>query len=272
MKCLNIVLVFTLINLLNITSWAIEAEATKDPAVYGKELIMKADAANQGFKGESSQMTLTLINALGEGVTRKMTSMVLEAKNSSLGDKSLIGFLSPADVKGVQMLTHTNISKRDDQWLYLPSLKTPRRISSKKRTGSFMASEFTYEDLGSQEVAKYTYKFIKEGSVEEKGGVKRSVWIIERKSTDSDSGYSKELVYLDKEYSNPVQIDYYDRKNELMKVSKFSQFKKLDKWWFPHEIDMANVQTGKKSILKWQNRVVNQVHKPSLFTSARLGK
>ena len=74
------------------------------------------------------------------------------------------------------MLTWTHKKEDDDQWLYLPSMKKVKRISShESKTGSFMGSEFSYEDLGSQEVEKYKYKFVKD---DELSG--RKAWLIER--------------------------------------------------------------------------------------------
>ena len=59
-------------------------------------------------------------------------------------------------------MTFTHKTGPDDQWLYLPALKRVKRISSDNRSGAFVGSEFAYEDLSSQEIEKYTYKWIEE--------------------------------------------------------------------------------------------------------------
>ena len=61
-------------------------------------------------------------------------------------------FDEPRDVKGTAFLIHAHKQEADDQWLYLPALKRVKRISSSNRSGSFMGSEFSYEDLGAQEL------------------------------------------------------------------------------------------------------------------------
>jgi hypothetical protein len=58
-------------------------------------------------------------------------------------------------------MTFTHKIGPDDQWLYLPAIKRVKRISSNNKSGPFMGSELAFEDLSSQEVEKYTYKFIK---------------------------------------------------------------------------------------------------------------
>ncbi len=151
------------------------------------------------------------------------------------------------------MLTWSHKVGSDDQWLYLPALKRVKRISSSSRTGSFMGSEFSYEDLGSDEIEKYTYKFLNDGTVEE-----RPVWVIQRIPVDKKSGYSKQIVYSDKTYKNPLKIEYFDRKGELLKTSTFSLYKKYKNFWRPGRIRMINHQTKKESVLDWENRKLGQ--------------
>ncbi|MEM7646768.1 MAG: outer membrane lipoprotein-sorting protein [Pseudomonadota bacterium] len=193
-------------------------------AEKGFDIMKKAEVFNNGFLGESAEMQMILINAHGDKVERKMKSKVKETQSD--GDKSIITFLWPADVKGTKMLTWSHKEGNDDQWLYLPALKRVKRITSRNKTGSFMGSEFSYEDLGSQEVEKYTYKYIKDETVDG-----RKVWIIERMSTDKNSGYSKEVVFMDQEYQNPLKIEYFDRKKELLKLANFTGYKKYGKFW-----------------------------------------
>lgn len=247
---LTLILITTIVSL--------SAQANK-----GLEIMTKAEITNNGFLGESAKMEMILINAQGDRVERKMDSKIKETKGD--GDKSIITFEWPADVKGTKMLTWSHKSKNDDQWLYLPALKRVKRITSRNKTGSFMGSEFSYEDLGSQEVEKYTYKFIKDDKL---GG--RKIWVIERKSTDKNSGYSKELVYMDQEYQNPLKIEYFDRKGEILKIAEFKDYKKIGKFWRYNIIEMKNQQTKKQSILTWKGRELNKKFSDSKFNQNRL--
>ena len=94
------------------------------------------------------------------GVFRNMT---FERPETSVGDLGIIVFSKPRDIRGTALLTHANVEPSDDdQWLYLPAVKRVKRISSSNRTGKFVSSEFSYEDLGSQEVEDYTYKWLRD--------------------------------------------------------------------------------------------------------------
>ncbi|MCP4148192.1 MAG: outer membrane lipoprotein-sorting protein [bacterium] len=231
----------------------------------GLRIAKENEIANNGFKGDFQETEMILINAQGDKTVRRMTSKSKETKKD--GDMSVITFLWPADVKGTSMLTHSHKKRDDDQWLFLPSLKRVKRISSRNKSGAFMGSEFAYEDLGSQEVEKYSHKWLKD---EELDG--RDCWVIQLIPTSKKSGYSKQIQWIDKEYRQPLKMEYYDRKGELLKVGLFREYKKLQEWWRVHEIKMDNVQTRKSSVIKWNVRELVSKHTNDEFEAEALSE
>ena len=183
----------------------------------GLKIAKEMRDANIGFIGEEADMKMLLIDAYGAEIPREMKGKVKEVPND--GDKSLSVFITPKDVKGTKMLTWSHKNKDDDQWLYLASFKRIKRISSRSKSSSFMGSEFSFEDLGSQEVEKYNFKYLRD----EKVGSEDTV-VIER-TPKSKSGYSKQVVWNSTKYNNPIKIQYFDRKGELLKEGVFSDFK-----------------------------------------------
>jgi hypothetical protein len=163
------------------------------------------------------------------------------------------------------MLTWTHKKGSDDQWLYLPALKRVKRITSRNKSGSFMGSEFAYEDLGSQEIEKYSHKFVAEESLNG-----RKTWKLERVPTDKKSGYSKLVTWIDQKYMNAVKVDYYDRRGSLLKTATFSNWKKFGKYWRAAKIEMINKQTRKKSLLVWSNRKLGQSYDDDDFDKDEL--
>jgi hypothetical protein len=233
------------------------------PEEKGLRLTQEADRKNEGYVSERAAMTMDLVNAHGDSTTRKLAIETLEGKAD--GDKSLASFEWPADVKGAKMLTWTHKQGDDDQWLYLPAVKRVKRISSSNKSGSFMGSEFAYEDLGSSEVEKFTYRFL--GDVKEVG---RDCYQIERTALDKNSGYKRQVVWMDVAYAQPLRIDYYDRKNELLKTATFSGYQQHGKFWRVGKIEVQNVQTKKRSILTWTSRKLGQAIDAAAFDSAAL--
>ncbi len=242
---------------------AAPAALAQTPEQKGLEIAVRADKAQSGFVSEKAEMTMDLINAHGDVTSRKMLMTILEGTDD--GDKSRSEFLWPADVKGTKLLTWTHKQGDDDQWLYLPAVKRIKRIASSNKSGSFMGSEFAFEDLGGQEVEKYTYKFIDE--VAEQG---RDCWRFERYPVDKNSGYKRQVVWMDKEYNSPLRIDYYDRKDELLKIATFGGYQKFGNLWRIGKIEMANVQTKKKSVISWAKRQLGVAIDAALFKSDSL--
>lgn len=139
----------------------------------GLEIATAAKAYDQGFTDFTANMVMTLKNKSGRTSKRQIRIRTLEVEGD--GDKSLSIFDEPADVKGTKMLTYSHGLEPDDQWLYLPALKKVKRISSRNKSGPFMGSTFAFEDLGSQEVEKYTYKYLRDEPCGE-----LSCYVIER--------------------------------------------------------------------------------------------
>lgn len=222
------------------------------PEAKGHRLALEFEKANNGFIGESGKTELILIDAHGEKVVRVMRGKSKEVKGD--GDKSISIFENPKDVKGTKMLTWSHKNKDDQQWLFLPSVRRVKKISSKNKSASFMGSEFSYEDLGSQEVEKYKFKWLKDAKF-----AGEDCHVVQRTPTYK-SGYSKQISYISKKYKNPMKVEYYDRKNQLLKVALFEGYKKHTvagkSMYRPEVIKMDNLQTKKKSIFSWKERKI----------------
>jgi len=214
-----------------------------DDASKGLEIAILADKNTEGFIDSQSSMEMQLTNRKGNVVTREMKSKRLEVAGD--GDKSLIVFESPRDVKGVAILSFSHKNSSDDQWLYLPALKRIKRIASKNKSGPFLGSEYTFEDLSSQEVEKFSYRFLRD---EDLNGQPNH--IIERIPLDPYSGYTKQIVWIDTQNYLIQKVEYYDRKSFHLKTGTFSGYKKyLDKIWQASRMEIINHQNKKKTVL-----------------------
>lgn len=210
----------------------------------GLNIAKAAEQADLGFKSSIVDLKMTLKNKNGQTSERSLTTKTLEL--TADGDKSLIVFNSPKDVKGTSTLTFTHKVGSDDQWLFLPSIKRVKRISSNNKSGPFVGSEFAYEDLSSQEVEKYTYNFI-----EEKG----DFLIVEQDPVDPKSGYTRRLVTYNKSKGYRIEkVDFYDRKNSLLKTLTYADYKAYkNKFWRAGTFKMVNHQSNKETILSFSN-------------------
>ena len=213
----------------------------------GLAIAKEAKKRIMGFKDYRNKSVMTLKDKNGNVSKRFMRSKNLEVAND--GDKILIIFDQPRDVKGTALLTFTHRTEDDDQWLYLPALKRVKRISSSNKSGPFMGSEFAYEDITSEEVEKYTYKYIRDEKYND-----MDCFVFERYPVDKRSGYSKQIVWMDKKNYNPQKTQYFDRKGQLLKVLNLKGYKLyIEKFWQPSTLHMVNKVNGKESLLEFSD-------------------
>jgi len=213
----------------------------------GLAIAVEADKRDEGFGDSTANMTMELRNKQGDSSTRYIRIKTLEVIGD--GDKSMSIFDKPADVKGTAFLTFSHAIKPDEQWLYLPALKRVKRINSKNKSGPFMGSEFAYEDIASQEVEKYTYKYLRDETL---NGI--DCFVIERYPAYEHSGYTRQVGWINKAEYRPEKIVFYDRKNTLLKTLTYDGYQQyLDKFWRADQMDMENHQTGKSTTLTWSD-------------------
>lgn len=217
------------------------------PEERGLAIAQEGDLRDQGYIDSTANMKMRLRNRAGKESIRNVRIKNLEVQGD--GDKSLSIFDEPADVKGTTSLTWSHSNKPDEQWLYLPALKRVKRISSKNKSGPFMGSEFAFEDIGSQEVDKYTYKYLRDEDYNS-----AATFVVERYPTDKNSGYTKQVVWIEQDRYLALKIEFYDRKGSLLKTlesSDYSQY--LNKFWRPAKLEMVNHQSGKSTTLEFTN-------------------
>ncbi len=213
----------------------------------GLEIITEVDSRNQGWQDSSADMLMTLRNRNGKESIREIRVKNLEVEGD--GDKGLTVFDQPRDVKGTAFLTYSHALEPDEQWIFLPALKRVKRISSSNKSGPFMGSEFAYEDISSFEVAKYSYVYLRDEVLDG-----QDCFVLEIRPQYKHSGYTKSHIWIDKEEYRPQKIDFYDRKDALLKIQRFTDYQQyFGQYWRAHTMTMENQQNGKSTTLKWNN-------------------
>ncbi len=219
----------------------------ESPAEKGLAIAKEADRRDQGWKDTVAELTMLLRNKQGNESHREIRIRGLEIPED--GDRSLVIFDSPRDVKGTALLTFSHKVGTDDQWLYLPAVKRVKRIASRNKSGPFVGSEFSYEDMTPQEVEKFTYKYIHDETFDG-----WNCFVVERFPVDKYSGYTKQVIWVDKREYRVLRIEYFDRKDSHLKTLMNTEWKQfLDKHWRPHKSFMQNHQSGKSTLLTYRN-------------------
>ncbi len=212
--------------------------------IRGFEVAARSDRSDRGFGDSEVELEMILRNAAGKESRRTLKIRTLEISDESVGDQSLVVFDHPRDIKGTALLSHAQILDPDDQWLFLPSLKRVKRISSTNKSGPFVGSEFAFEDFTALELNKYDYTWLREEALDG-----RLTDVIERKPRYEDSGYSRQVAWVDQDVYQIRKVAFFDRRGDLLKTLTLHDYRDYDGVQRTHRMEMVNHQTGKSTDL-----------------------
>ena len=216
------------------------------PDAAGLAIFREADRRESGYGDLQVDLEMVLRTSHGDESRRELRIRQLEIDGD--GDRLLVVFDTPKPISGTALLSYAHKLEADDQWLYLPAVKRVKRITSENKSGPFLSSEFAYEDLALQEVEKYSYRLLE---TESETPVS---YTVERRPTDANSGYARQVVVLDAAELRIQQIDYFDKYDRLLKTLVATEYEKhQDQFWKPARMLMSNAQTGKSTELIWRD-------------------
>jgi len=267
--CLYRLALATLLGATVATVALIGAANAETPAEKGLAIAQEVDRRDLGFGDSKVQLKMILKNAEGQTSTRELELQTLEVQDPDEGDKSLTQFFNPRDIEGTAFLSFTKILEPDDQWLFLPALKRVKRISSANKSGPFVGSEFAYEDLTSFEVKKYEYKWLRDEACPDDPSL--TCHVTERFPLYENSGYTRQVSWVDTAEYRIRRVEFFDRKESLLKTLVQSDFQQyLGQYWRPGKMHMVNHQTGKETILMYEDYQFQAGVRESDFNPNRL--
>jgi hypothetical protein len=263
MKCTKVFILSLVAGaLLGVAGAACAAEDNR-----GFEIAARSDRTDHGFGDSDVELQMVLRNAAGQESTRALRIATLEKPDETVGDKSLVVFDTPRDIEGTALLSHAKILDPDDQWLYLPALKRVKRISSSNKSGPFVGSEFAFEDFTAIELNKFDYTYVGEVPC---GDLVCDV--LERTPRYENSGYTKQVSWIDQTDFQIRKVEFYDRRGDLLKVLELSDYRDYDGIWRAHRLSMSNVQTNKQTDLIYGDYMFHVGLNENDFVKGRLSR
>ncbi|MBT4569978.1 MAG: outer membrane lipoprotein-sorting protein, partial [Candidatus Marinimicrobia bacterium] len=201
----------------------------------GLEVIQKVYDRPTG-NDMTGNLIMTIENSRGNQRVRKIKQFVKTVKN---GEKKIMYFLSPADVKNTSFMTwsYDDASKSDDQWIYLPALKKVKRISSDSKGDYFMGSDFTYDDLGDRHPLDDTHTILREEVINEKETI-----VIESVPKDEEYMYARTVTWVVKDSWIGLKKEFYDEDDELLKILTVDDQQSFKDVIILTKVKMKNVQ------------------------------
>lgn len=208
----------------------------------------------------TAEMTMNLIDKKSRTRSRKV-------KTHRLSDeKQIMWFLHPAEVKGSSFFSLYHDDRDDDMWLYLPAFGKVRRIASHAKKGSFMGSDFTFEDLGDRNLNDYKY------SIQNNSDMvgERECWVVESvPESKVTTDYSKIVSWIWKDDYFPVKEEFYDKKGNLRKIKR-AELTKIGKYWLPKRMVMEDLKSKHKTELIFDNIQVDTGLDEGIFDTSQM--
>ena len=227
----------------------------------GEEVLDKVD---QKMDSDSRDFILdmTIVNQNGQERDRKIT---IKTKGDN---KGIVKFLEPGDVKDTALLTREK-NGEENMWLYLPSIGNVNKIASHSKSGNFMGTDFSYNDIdmvgGSNYKKDYDSKLIGEEKVN--GDL---CYKLSAVPTKDSINYSEMEMWVRKDDFMPLKLKFYDKDDNLHKIMINKNYRNIDSHLTPETITMENVQKGSKTILKLKEVKYNVELPDRIFTTRYL--
>jgi len=207
-----------------------------------------------------SRMIITAKN--GTATERVMDQY--SKKDAQGNARTVVVFQDPASVRGSRFLTIENSGKEKDQWIFLPSLGKIRRIAASEGSGSFMGSDFSYDDISStdRKTDQDNHKILR---TEKFNG--KDCYVIESSSKDANYQYSKMIQWIDVTSLVIYKIELYDRRGTQVKLLEITEYREVQGRLAPYVTKMTTLADGTSTSINVVNLKYDDPIPEGVFTT-----
>ena len=220
MKVIIVALVFALAGSLG------HAQEASRPADASRptDALSIVESSRNRIKADTVSTRIKMILTAKNGTETERVMDQYSKKDSRLNNRMIIVFQDPASVRGTRFLTIENPGKDNDQWIYLPSLGKVRRIAASEGSGSFVGTDFSYDDISSadRKADLDTHKILREEKFRDK-----DCYVIESNPKDTNYQYSKMIQWIDKNSFVTYKIELYDKRGTHVKLLEILELREV---------------------------------------------
>ena len=207
-----------------------------------------------------NQTVMILTNSKGKTRTHKMIS-----KSKNGGEKQIIWFIEPKDDRGIAFLKIEHDNRDDEMRMWLPAFKKVRRISSKKKSDSFMGSDLSFEDLSNRRLNSNDYK-----RLEDAKWLGIDCYVLETvPKKESKSNYVRHVSWIDKNHMNILKEQSFNKKNKLEKEKYFS-YETRGKYQLIKKVSVENLLKKHATEITFSDIVINSGISDKIFNEINL--
>ena len=212
---------------------------------YGQtadEIIDKAKKAQRVDNG-IQQMKMVLVSR--NGATRQRQFEMRVRKDGEIL-RTYVRFSHPTDVAGTQLVMVDHPDTVDEQLLYMPALRRTNRIAGRARSGSFMGSDFSFEDLEISDASDATHSLAED---------LEGIWVIDTTPGES-SAYERIRSHVSKADHVPRKIEFF-KNGSAVKELEIQATEMSGSTVIPTITVMKNLQRGTRTELTVESYRLN---------------
>jgi outer membrane lipoprotein-sorting protein len=241
-------------------------------SVFAQDAASIMQAAKDRIRADTmSSRSRMVITAKNGAVTERVIDQY--AKDAANGRaRAVVVFQSPATVKGTRFLTMDNAAGKSDQWIFLPALGKVRRIASSESGGSFMGTDFSYDDMSlmDRDVGEDTHTILREETFN--GAL---CHVIQSVPKDGDFQYAKRLTWIDKSNYRSYKMELYNRRGAVEKLMEMSAYKDIQGRDTPTQTKVSTVTAGTSTtiymdIVKYDDPIPEGVFSTAYLETGRV--
>jgi outer membrane lipoprotein-sorting protein len=235
--------------------------------VFAQDAAAIMQAAKDRIQADTtSSRSRMVITARNGGTTERLIDQY--SKDAANGyARAVIIFQNPATVRGTRFLTMDNASGKSDQWIFLPGIGKVRRIASSESGGSFMGTDFSYDDMSlmGRDVEEDTHTILREETLDG-----AACYVIQSVPKDSDFQYTKTVTWIDKTNYRTYKMEMYNRRGTVEKLMEMSAYQDVQGHDTPTQTKISTLEAGTSTtiytdIIKYDDPIPEGV-----FTTASL--
>jgi hypothetical protein len=199
-----------------------------------------------------------------------MTSLRGGRPGAPDGDRLLIRFTFPNDIKGTAFLVWEHPNADDERFLFLPALGRVRRIAASESQDSFVGSDFTYEDVGGREFDDYEYALLGNETWTDAEGKRWPVYRLESRARDAEVPFPRVVSLVRQDNFVVVHAEIFNRRNEPQKTYNVHRLELVDGVWTGTRSEMVDARDRTRTELEVTTARFNIGLKESDFSRREL--
>ncbi|KLU39867.1 MAG: hypothetical protein AA931_07880 [Peptococcaceae bacterium 1109] len=217
-------------------AWAVD--------LSGDDILSQIELGN--LLAGSGTAELEMITENPNGAQRSYTLRIYRMQDET-GEKQLLEYLAPADVRGTKFLSIKEGDGPSQMWLYMPALGRERRIAANMTGDKFMGTDFTYEEIAGDfdYEEQYSAARLPDETVDGYG-----VYVLDLEP-GADAPYERVKMWVRHEGMLPMRLELFGHGTaEPSKTLQLGDFREVEGEMIPHYLEMRDELAKTRTIIK----------------------